>query len=137
MNERLSLNLDQLLEHEFPLQPDLTYLNHAAVAPWPRRTAVAVQNFAEENIHFGAARYTNWLKTEQSLRARCAGFINASSADDIAFLKNTSEALSVVAHGFPWAHGDNVVIAAEEFPSNRIVWQSLQPRGVEVRFVQL
>jgi len=27
---------------EFPLAPDLLYLNHAAVAPWPRRTAQAV-----------------------------------------------------------------------------------------------
>ena len=26
---------------EFPLAPDLLYLNHAAVVPWPRRTAQA------------------------------------------------------------------------------------------------
>jgi len=137
MNETPSSALERLIAQEFTLRPDLIYLNHAAVAPWPRRTAVAVQNFAEENANAGAAHYLEWLKTEQSLRTRCANFINAPSADDIAFLKNTSEALSVVAHGFPWAAGDNVVVGAEEFPSNRIVWESLQPLGVAVRIVTL
>lgn len=137
MNEVRSSALDRLIAEEFPLRSDLMYLNHAAVAPWPRRTAIAVQNFAEENARAGAAHYPAWLKVEQSLRTQCAHFINASSADDIAFLKNTSEALSVVAHGFPWMDGDNVVIGAEEFPSNRIAWESLQPRGVAVRIVKL
>lgn len=136
-NETRPLTLEKLIADEFPLRPDLIYLNHAAVAPWPRRTAVAVQSFAEENMRAGAANYPAWLKVQQSLRAQCAAFINASSADDIAFLKNTSEALSVVAHGFPWVDGDNVVIGAEEFPSNRIVWESLKPHGVTVRFVEL
>lgn len=131
------LTLEKLIADEFPLRADLIYLNHAAVAPWPRCTATAVQTFAEENTHAGAANYPAWLKLQQSLRAQCATFINASSADDIAFLKNTSEALSVVAHGFPWTEGDNIVIGAEEFPSNRIVWESLEPRGVTVRFVEL
>jgi cysteine desulfurase/selenocysteine lyase len=135
--ETRPLTLEKLIADEFPLQPDLIYLNHAAVAPWPRRTAAAVQTFAEENMRAGAANYPAWLKVQQSLRTQCAAFINASSADDIAFLKNTSEALSVVAHGFPWAEGDNVVIGAEEFPSNRIVWESLKPRAVTVRFVEL
>lgn len=129
--------LERLIGEEFPLRSDLIYLNHAAVAPWPRRTAAAVQHFAEENAHSGAANYPAWLKIEQTLREQCADFVNASSANDIAFLKNTSEALSVVAHGFPWSDGDNVVIGAEEFPSNRIVWESLRPLGVTVRSVKL
>ncbi|HEX7044695.1 MAG TPA: aminotransferase class V-fold PLP-dependent enzyme [Burkholderiales bacterium] len=129
-------DLDPLLAAEFPLEPGLVYLNHAAVAPWPRRTADAVRAFAEENARRGAAQYAAWLEVERRVRARCAALVNATP-DDIALLKNTSEALSVVAHGFPWRPGDNVVIADEEFPSNRIVWESLRPRGVEVREVAL
>lgn len=79
----------------------------------------------------------SWLDTETELRQRVADLINAPSADNIAFLKNTSEGLSVVAHGFPWRSGDNVVISDEEFPSNRIVWQSLERYAVEVRQVSL
>jgi selenocysteine lyase/cysteine desulfurase len=122
---------------EFPLDPDLIYLNHAAVSPWPRRTAEAVQRFAEENLHQGARHYPRWLETETRLREQCRSLLNAPSADDIALLKNTSEALSIVAHGLTWRAGDNVVISDQEFPSNRIVWQSLQDQGVETRCVDL
>jgi cysteine desulfurase / selenocysteine lyase len=122
---------------EFPLDPGLIYLNHAAVSPWPRRTALAVQQFAKENMREGARHYPRWLETEARLREQCRDLLNAPAADDIALLKNTSEALSVVAHGLAWRAGDNVVISAQEFPSNRIVWQSLQDQGVEIRCADL
>ena len=128
--------IDELVQQEFSLASDLIYLNHAAVAPWPIRTANAVIAFTKENATYGAAHYPAWLSLEKQLRARTAELIHAS-VDDIAFLKNTSEALSVVAHGFPWVSGDNVVISNEEFPSNRIVWESLRNYGVEVRMVSL
>ena len=86
---------------EFPLAPGLAYLNHAAVAPWPRRAAAAVERFAEENLHHGARHYPDWLAVEQRLRERLARLLNAPSPDDIALLKNTSEGLSVVAHRQP------------------------------------
>jgi len=130
------MDIEALLAREFPLEPGLIYLNHAAVAPWPRRTADTVQKFADENVRRGAVSYGTWQQTEKALRAQCARLINARS-DDVAFQKNTSEALSAVAHGFPWTSGDNVVIAEEEFPSNRIVWESLRSSGVEVRTVAL
>ena len=129
--------LEQLLAAEFPIEQGLIYLNHAAVAPWPNRTAEAVRQFADACVSSGARDYPLWLKIEESVRGQCARLINAPSSDDIALLKNTSEALSVVAHGFPWQAGDNVVISDEEFPSNRIVWQSLAPVGVEVREIDL
>lgn len=118
---------------EFPLDHDLIYLNHAAVAPWPRCTAAAVQQFAEENMRRGASHYPRWLEVEARLREQCRALLNAPSIDDIALLKNTSEALSVVAYGLDWQAGDNVVISDQEFPSNRIVWESLQALGVETR----
>jgi len=122
---------------EFPLRPDLIYLNHAAVAPWPKRCAEAVQRFSEENVTTGALHYPRWNAVEKQLKNRLAALLNAPSADDIALLKNTSEALSVVAYGLDWQPGDNVVISDQEFPSNRIVWESLAARGVQTRRVDL
>ncbi|MCS7158892.1 MAG: aminotransferase class V-fold PLP-dependent enzyme, partial [Gemmatales bacterium] len=40
-----------------------------------------------------------------------------------------------VAEGFPWQPGDNVVVPADEYPSNVYPWQNLACRGVEVRLV--
>jgi cysteine desulfurase/selenocysteine lyase len=118
---------------EFPLVSELIYLNHAAVAPWPLRTLNAVRRFAEENVEYGAARYPEWLKREQSLREQLRELLNAPSVDDIALVKNTSEAISMVAFGLAWRPGENIVSSDEEFPSNRIPWQALAARGVEFR----
>jgi len=125
------------LVDEFPLIEGLRYLNHAAVAPWPRRAALAVRAFAEQNMTVGARDYPLWLKTEQSLRERLKRLLNAPSTADIALLKNTSEALSMVAFGLDWKPGDQVVISDEELPSNRVVWEALQPQGVEVIQISL
>jgi cysteine desulfurase/selenocysteine lyase len=122
---------------EFELDESLIYLNHAAVAPWPRRTVDAVRVFAEENAATGARDYGVWLQTEQALKAQLGRLVNAASASEIALVKNTSEALSVVAYGLTWLPGDNVVITDQEFPSNRIVWESLAKYGVETRAAAL
>ena len=124
------------LQH-FSLDPDMIYLNHAAVAPWPQETVEAVIQFAQENGSAGAMHYPKWLKTEAALRNRMAELINAPSSESIALLKSTSEGLSIVAHGIDWRTTDNIVSIKQEFPSNRIVWQSLESEGVEVRLLDL
>ncbi|MDM8557739.1 aminotransferase class V-fold PLP-dependent enzyme [Candidatus Parabeggiatoa sp. HSG14] len=121
------------LNPEFPLNDNIIYLNHAAVSPWPQRTAEAVQRFAIENVTQGATHYPQWQKQEVVLREQLRDLLNAPASTDIALLKNTSEALSVVAYGLTWQAGDNIVITDQEFPSNRIVWESLQNQGVTVR----
>lgn len=123
--------------HEFELDDDVTYLNHAAVSPWPRRTVEAVKRFASENGRRGSLAYPDWLGIEAKLRQQLAQLINAPSAEDIALVKNTSEALSFVAAGIDWCDGDNIVTSDQEFPSNRIVWESLAQYGVELRQVNL
>jgi cysteine desulfurase/selenocysteine lyase len=122
---------------EFTQAPGLRYLNHAAVAPWPKRAATAVARFAQENVLLGARDYPDWMIVEQRLRERLMRLLNAPSTDDIALVKNTSEALSFVAFGLDWKSGDQIVISDEEFPSNRIVWEALKPQGVEVIQVSL
>lgn len=131
------MDIDAFIKNEFALEPGLYYLNHAAVSPWPARTAEAVRRFATENETLGAKNYLQWLKVETQLRNQFSQLVNAPSSDDIALLKNTSEALSFVAYGLEWIPGDNVVISNEEFPSNALVWHSLKAKGVEVRVTNL
>lgn len=119
----------------FQLDDNIVHLNHAAVAPWPVVTRDAVISFANENVSIGSQRYNCWLKTEQQLKQRLARLINAQSSDEIALLKNTSEGLSLIAQGLRFNAGDNIVIPAEEFPSNKVVWQALETQGVDIRLV--
>ncbi len=65
----------------------------------------------------------------RELAARLVG----ARPERIAYVQNTSHGLSLVADGINWREGDNVVVPAAEFPSNYLVWKSLQSKGVVLR----
>lgn len=120
----------------FPSSQQLCYLNHAAITPWPAVVGDAINTFSDENIRIGARDYDQWMERETDCRSRFAQLLNAQT-DDIALLKNTTEGLSVVAHGLPWKAGDNIVIPNCEFPSNWLPWAQLESLGVELRQVDI
>jgi len=115
---------------DWALDNSLIHLNHAAVGPWPIQTQQAICEFAKENMQQGSLNYLSWLKVENNLRDNLAKMINAPNRNSIALAKSTSEALSIIAYGIEFNAGDNILISDEEFPSNRIVWESLASKDV-------
>ena len=85
------------IRKQFPILDRGLYLNHAAIAPWPRCTADEVQNFASENAQKGPDGYHDWILREKELRGMLTRLTGASSQADIALLKNTTEGISLVA----------------------------------------
>lgn len=71
-------------------------------------------------------------------RASFARLVNAHP-DEVAYTKNISEGLNMVATGFDWKPGENVVLCADlEHANNVYVWLNLRRRfGVEVRVVRM
>lgn len=120
----------------FPVIDRHTWMNHAAISPWPAAVVDAMRGFVESNATRGPLDYGRWLKTEQRLRERAATLLGGRT-DDVALVKNTSEGLSAIAAGFDWQQGDAVVCCADDFPSNVLPWRQLVPDGVEVREVAL
>ncbi len=115
----------------FPVTRRLAYLNHAGVAPVSTRVAAALARFTELATTEGALHYSERYDAEiERVRGRAAVLLGASS-DEIAFVKNTSEGLGLVAAGLDWRPGDRVVTCDLEYPSNVYPWWSLAPRGVE------
>ena len=57
-----------MYESVFRLDDSIIYLNHAAVSPWPVRTADAVKAFADENAAFGSRNYLEWITLESTLK---------------------------------------------------------------------
>ena len=87
------MDLNQQWQHEFPQDPKLCYLNHAAVAPWPKRAADAVSAFARENLIQGARDYPRWSRTEKHLREQLKPLLNAPAASDIALVIDAMDIL--------------------------------------------
>jgi cysteine desulfurase / selenocysteine lyase len=70
------------------------------------------------------------------VRSSAARLVNAK-AHEIAFMPNTSAALSAVANGIDWREGDNVITTNVDFPANIYPWMRLaKERGIEVRMAQ-
>ena len=123
--------------NQFPILNQGIYANHAAIAPWPGVTAKAIAAFAQENALAGPLDYKGWIARERELRNMLARLVGASSGNEIALLKNTTEGINAVAFGFPFQAGDNIVLPQGEFPSNHLPWQAQAERGVEIRQVDI
>jgi selenocysteine lyase/cysteine desulfurase len=82
----------------------------------------------------GTIEKARMFETIERVRNRYAGLIRALP-DEVAFTKNVSEGLNMVACALPWRAGDNVILCPElEHPSNVYPWLHLKNRaGIEVR----
>jgi selenocysteine lyase/cysteine desulfurase len=122
------------LRAEMPITRRWAFFDHAAVAPMTGRGQRALAAWATEMAENGDVHEHRWVERVEQVRRLACRLINADPLD-IAFVKNTSEGIGIVAEGFPWKPGDNVVTAAEEYPANIYPWMNLADKGVELRRV--
>ena len=115
----------------FPVTREIAYLDNAGVAPISTRVEEALARFAGEASRRGAFRYDDFYDTEiERVRGRAAQLLGARP-EEVAFVKNTTEGLGLVAVGLDWRRGDQVVTCDLEYPSNVYPWWSLRQRGIE------
>jgi selenocysteine lyase/cysteine desulfurase len=122
------------LREQFPVTRQWAFFDHAAVAPLSAPARRALVEWADDLTENGDAYHGRWVRRVEEVRRLAGRLLNADPLD-VAFVKNTSEGIGIVAEGFPWRPGDNVVTAAEEYPANVYPWMNLARRGVEVRLV--
>ena len=120
------------IRYLFPITKNFIYLNHATVAPISLRVADAVVHYNQEALHNGYTNGPQWVKHFEAVRHRCADLIGATP-DEIAFIKNTSHGISLVARGLGLKSGDEVIISELEFPSNVYPWMALEAQGIVVK----
>jgi len=119
---------------EFPITKSYIYLDHAGVAPVSQKVKRVVESFIIEASEVGLSNYRSWMDRVEEIRRNCARLISADK-EEIAFVRSTSHGLSIVAEGFDFKEGDNLLVCEKEFPSNVYPWLNLQRKGVEVKFV--
>ncbi len=120
---------------EFPRIRDAVYLNHAASAPLPRRSAAALRAYLDDRerlFHLYQAGRQDF--DPSGLRAKLGRLANAP-ASAIGFAPTTTDGISGALNGIAWRPGDNVVFAANEFPGVVYAGLNLARRRVNVRQV--
>jgi cysteine desulfurase/selenocysteine lyase len=123
----------------------LVYLDNAATAQKPLAVIQTMDDYYRRynaNIHRGV----HTLAEEATLayedaRRKVARFVNAYSAREVVFVRNTTEAINLVAQTWGRTHvgeGDVVVLSVMEHHSNLVPWQLLaQATGARLEFIDL
>ncbi|MCS2171364.1 cysteine desulfurase SufS [Scandinavium sp. TWS1a] len=133
-----------LLTREVNGQP-LAYLDSAASAQKPNAVIDAEAEFyrhgyaaVHRGIHTLSAEATTRM---EQVRQQAATFLNARSAEELVFVRGTTEGINLVANSWGDSHvaqGDNIVISQMEHHANIVPWQMLCTRvGAELRVIPL
>ena len=140
----LSLRKDfPILTREVRPGVPLVYLDSAATTQKPRQVLEAMETFYRTNnanIHRGVHTLAEEATAMyEQARQAVANFINAPSAEQIIFTRNTTESINLVAYTWGRANlkaGDRIILTEMEHHSNLVPWQMLMAeRGVELEFV--
>ena len=123
----------------------LVYLDNAATTQKPRQVIQAVVDFLENhngNPHRGA----HILSVEASeaydqAREAVRRFINASSCEEVIFVRNATEGMNLIARSYGETHlqkGDKIVIPISEHHANLVTWQRVcRVTGAELVYMYL
>jgi cysteine desulfurase/selenocysteine lyase len=152
VRERASATYDvEAVRRDFPILSmkvygkPLVYLDNAASAQKPQAVIDAERDVYEHgyaNIHRGV----HWLSVHatdayDAVREKARAFINARSAEEIIFVRGTTEAVNLVAQTYGRAHvepGDEVLITGLEHHSNIVPWQLLcEEKGATLSVARL
>ncbi len=124
-----------LVRSDFAVCEKLTYLNHAAVGILPRQTRAALHGFIDAHACAGVVGTFAYERRMDEYRAAAARFIGAPPGT-IAMLRNTGDGANVLAAGFPWRPGDELILPDNEFPANAHPWRTLRKRDVHLRYIE-
>lgn len=119
----------------FPGAASGVYADVAARGLIPLQAKRAAEAQLDARMRGSADKHAMFATIER-VRERYARLIGAHP-DEIAYTKNVSEGLNIVAAALDWRVGDNVVLCPElEHPSNLYPWFNLKARrGIEIRAV--
>ncbi|MDE2860271.1 MAG: cysteine desulfurase [Chloroflexota bacterium] len=123
----------------------LVYLDNAATSQKPAQVIQALVDYYESynsNIHRGVhALSMEATDRYEESRRKFAAFIGAPSTTGVVLVRNTTEAINLVAQ--TWARrnlgpGDEILTTHMEHHSNLVPWQQVaQERGASLRFIPL
>jgi cysteine desulfurase / selenocysteine lyase len=123
----------------------LAYLDSAATTQKPRAVIDELTRFYLEynaNVHRGVYKISEEATAVyEEARTKIARLINAASANEIIFVRGTTEAINLVAQSWGRTNvglGDGIILTEMEHHSNIVPWQLLaNQKGAHLKYVGL
>jgi selenocysteine lyase/cysteine desulfurase len=121
------------IRSQFVAATKYTYMNSAAVSPLPQKAVDALRWQLEDVAANGTLHYQQWVDTKERCRSLIAEMLSVR-AEQVAFVRNTSDGIASIANGLDWLGGGNIVSFAEEFPANYYPWRRIRDDlGIDLR----
>jgi selenocysteine lyase/cysteine desulfurase len=128
----------RLVKEQFIIKPNLILLNAANLCPSPHVVRNMVSRLTDDLD--GDVSFQNRAKFDvllEEARRKLAGFLGASE-DEIAIVRNTSEANNLIVSGLELKPSDEVLIFDQNHPTNNVSWAVRAARiGFTVKRVSL
>ena len=118
----------------FPIHKQHIYFNHCGISPLYSGAIRAAHAFMQAHNSLGIGVAEKYESVLERLHKSVADFLH-TSAENISFMRNTAESLSMIAGAFPFEEGDEIISYVHEYPSNHYPWLLQQQRGVKLRLL--
>ena len=115
----------------FPVKQEIAYLANCGVAPLYSGSADELAAFSNARVRQGIRPVNAYPHILASLR-KSLGELTGAEPKNFSFMKNTAEAMSVIANGYPLSDGDEIISYVHEYPSNHYPWLVQQRRGARL-----
>ncbi len=115
----------------FPIKKNFIYLNHCGISPLYSGAVKAAISFIKCHNRYGM----NVAEVYNDLLVRfhqAAGKLLQTQEENISFMKNTAEAMSMISQSFPFQEGDEIISFCHEYPSNHYPWILTASRKVKL-----
>lgn len=108
---------------EFPFKEDWIYLNFCGVSPLYNYARIKKNEFEEQLSKNGSLVFFEFKNILDTLHEVSAALLKTSK-DNISFVKNTAEGLSLIANGYPFESPEDEILSfVHEYPSNHYPWK--------------
>ena len=123
----------------------LAYLDSTATTQKPAQVIDAVDDYYRRynsNVHRGAHTLADEATAAyERARAKVAGFIGASSSDEVVFTRGTTSSINMIAYGWGLNRlrpGDRILLTVMEHHANIVPWQLIAKHtGAELAYLKL
>jgi len=118
----------------FSLPKEVSYLNCANIAPLMNRLSVLGKEAIDIRQRPYQIALEDWFKPIKDLKRNFATLINCEEPERIALIPSVSYGIATVAKNIHFKAGDEIVVAAEQYPSNYYSWYNIA-RQFEVKLI--
>jgi selenocysteine lyase/cysteine desulfurase len=116
----------------YPIKESYVFLTHCGVSPLYSGALKREHEIAKEHNRRGGLLFVDkYFDTLNRLRSTAAELLK-TSPDNLSFVKNTSEGMCMIANGYRFQKGDQIICYVHEYPANYYPWKLQEKRGVQL-----